>query len=237
MHQAGWYSVSGENLPSSPYVIKDGKVYYYTGQEAIVVAGADAATFVSMSDTWGKDTKNVYYAGFKEIPANSNVPTVDTGSFSVVYGNIAKDKNVVYVSTFNSDLDTYTYQNLSGADAATLVLVDGFPYVKDKSSVYYIDHGNVQKILGINSDAFRVLGECANVGGGSEYYATDGHSIIASSYLLSEIDATSFAIIGSYNQSTYATDKNHVYKDCGQLVPSVSPLQCIASNLTGCQGN
>ena len=218
------------------------------------VVGADAKTFIILADGWGKDINNVYYVGFTVKPESSSIPPINLPTFTAtrsLYGPIGKDKNGVYTIAFVYSIDgsgnaDWEYQLLEGADSSTFLVMDELPYAKDKTNVYYLARAyGVRKIAGADGTTFKILGVCASAGSESSYYATDAHSVIAYDHILLGSNLSTFKIVGTYGNvinlnsysgtttTYYAVDKNHVYKNCGEIVPNVSPEQCNTDNQIG----
>jgi hypothetical protein len=244
--------------PESPqsYVIKEGKVYYRTlmdvsdgaqGYQTIVndseVKGAEAKTFTALDSYWGKDKTNVFYSGQMVLP-EEGTPHADISSFTMIEssGGIGKDNRAVYV-VFPTE-SVWKYKLIQDADPATFALVQGGPYAKDKKYVYYLDLPfDVRKIEGADGSSFAVLGQCAAVEVSRAYYGVDAKSVIAGDKILAGADRNTFRIVANYDNGpegmyvagTYSVDKNHVYKNCGVIVPTGDPNMCSSGNLKACE--
>lgn len=219
------------------YVIKNGKVYHVNlspQRSEYEMTDADAATFVSLGNDWGKDAKHVFDVGYTVTPESSSTPAIDLPTFGI--SPILKDKNAVYTVDFKYQTDGsgkggYVYSVLEGVDPNTFVMTDNSSYAKDKSNVYYLGGGGVfKKIERADPATFKVLAECASapMKGGHLFYATDAHSVIAVDHIVEGADPATFKIIktfgvstlvdeGTYS-STFAVDKNRQYMDCGMVL-------------------
>ncbi|MBI3260130.1 MAG: DKNYY domain-containing protein [Ignavibacteriae bacterium] len=238
------------------YVIKEGKVYYRTtmdvsdgadGYHTIVndqeLKGVNAKTFTMLDPYWAKDVANLYYMG-QTVVAQKDTAPIDLSTFSLIQGvnGIGRDTHFVYLASPNQD--GWVYKIVAKADPATFAFVEGGHYAKDKKNLYYLDLPfDIKKIEGADGPSFVVLGQCAAVEVSRAYYGWDAKSVIAGDKVLQGIDRDSFRIVASYDNGadgmyvagSYAVDKNHVYKNCGEIVPTGNPKTCSSNNLKACE--
>lgn len=245
-------------VPQDPqsYIVKGGKVYYRTvmqvneGPDVVSdyeMKGADAKTFTILDYSWAKDKDTVFYSGQPALPKNTS--PIDALSFTTIkdYPGLVKDKHAVYMisSTYTSPNDGgWFYELIPDADPVTFEVLGRYPYAKDKKNVYYINLPNeIKKINGVDASTFAVLGECAVVEVSRAYYAWDAKSVIAGNAILKGVDRDTFKIVAGFNSGpdsmymagTYSVDKNHVYKNCGEVIPTGNPATCSPGNLKECE--
>lgn len=225
------------------YVIKNGKVYHVNlspQRSEYEMTDADAATFVSLGNDWGKDAKHIFDVGYTVTPESSSTPAIDLPTFGI--SPILKDKNAAYTVDFKYQTDGsgkggYVYSVLEGVDPNTYVMTDNPSYAKDKSNVYYLGgHGVFKRVEGADPATFKILGECAGPKGNNvSYYATDAHHVIAVDHVVEGADPATFKIIKTFGGewlvdesilvSTYAADKNQQYGDCGTVLNDTTLAQ------------
>lgn len=228
------------------------------------VVGADPVTFSILKDPhytnrWesggyeAKDANHLYSQSEALSLVGPDASKIDLQTLSKVAPGVLKDKNAVY--TINGS----TVTEVQSADPATFVALadptygSASTYAKDKNAVYFLEGGynpdlSATAIPGIDPNTFKVIGICASPAGpsgpyGGKYNAIDATHVFAGKDIVSRANPSTFKIIGLVDKNpdgmsstgSYAVDKNHVYKDCGIIVPNVSPAQCTADNLKGCE--
>jgi hypothetical protein len=228
------------------------------------VVGADPATFIILKDPhytnrWesggyeAKDANHLYYENEALALVGPAASKIDLLTLSKVAPGVFKDKNAVYI--INGSVVT----EVQSADPPTFVALadptygSASTYAKDKNAVYFLEGGynpdlTATVIPGIDQNTFKVIGVCASPAEpsgayGNEYNAIDATHVLAGKDIVPMADPSTFKIIGLFDKNpggmsstdSYAVDKNRVYKDCGIVVPGVSPAQCTASNLKGCE--
>lgn len=232
------------------HLIKDGRVYYRTYEwsgdslqpEDQEVKDADAHSFTSINSYWGRDKNNLFY--FEEVvrPAEGT-SQADLASFVFLdkSSSLGKDNRAVYIITPSPDKEKWVYKVIPGADASTFETIELGPYAKDKLHAYFIDYDGVRKIEGVDGSTFTVLSECAAVEKSTGYYAADANSIIVGDQVMPEINRDTFRVEVTYNtaegmyaMSSYAVDKNRVYKGCGEVTQG-NPQTCSFFNLKECE--
>lgn len=116
------------------FTIRNSKVFHYD----VEVQGANAATFVALNNTWGKDAKTVF--------CNSRVKRVkDPATFEALNECYARDKFHVYVPGANfdkADRDSFSVLDPGTAPLPTMLLADIHHiggYAKDKNQVYFLN--------------------------------------------------------------------------------------------------
>lgn len=116
------------------FTIIGSKVFHYD----VEVKGANAATFVPLNNTWGKDDKNAF--------CNSSVRRVkDPSTFEALNEAYARDKFHIYLPTVTlekADRDSFIVLDPGTASWSEMVLAGGHPlagYAKDKNSVYFMN--------------------------------------------------------------------------------------------------
>lgn len=239
------------------YVIKNGHVYWdeymqvqgadnqiYPQVNEWEITSADGKTFSAIGGDWGRDTKNVFYQGTLAVPASST-PVVDTHTLTVVPESyFVKDARAVYFPVYSSRIEGWTYTVLAGADPATFERIKDVPYAKDKNRVYFLGiYDDNRPIAGLDPATFRVVGECGWAETYHSYAVADSLAVYAVDQPVAGADPTTFQIVGLVDNNPgglstgtgYAKDKNHVYKGCTEIVTGVSPAQCTADNLKGCE--
>lgn len=255
----GIYTIKHPKTPlieaEQGYIVKGNKVYYRTtmdvsdgndGYHTVVndneMKEADAKTFSLIDPNWAKDKGNLFYMGQTVRPLSST-SSIDFSSFTIIKDiqGLGKDNHVVYLAFPNGE--GWFYKVIPEADPATFASVQGGPYAKDKKNVYYLDLPfEVRKIEGADGSTFAVLGQCAAVEVSRAYYAWDAKSVIGGDKIISGADRDTFKIAanfdngpdGMYVAGTYAVDKNHVYKNCGEITKG-NPATCSSNNLKACE--
>ncbi len=116
------------------YTIQNSKVFHYD----VEVQGANAATFVALNNTWGKDAKNAF--------CRSHIKSVkDVDSFEALNECYARDKFHVYVPAVNfdkADRDSFAALDPGIAPLRDLLLTNIHfigGYGKDKNHVYFLN--------------------------------------------------------------------------------------------------
>lgn len=226
------------------------------------VVGADPSTFVVLKDPFSqalgayeaKDANHLYYQNEVRTLVGPAASKIDFQTLGNIAPGIYKDKNAVYV--INGSMVT----DVQSADAATfMALADptygsASTYAKDKNTIYFLEGGynpdlTATAIPGIDPNTFKVIGVCASPAEpsgayGNEYNAIDATHVLAGKNIVPGADSATFKIVGEIPPTTeymnsvatvYAVDKNHVYKRCSEIVTGVSPAQCTANNLKGCE--
>jgi hypothetical protein len=229
------------------------------------VVGADPTTFSILKDPhytnrWesggyeAKDANHFYYENEAIALVGPAASKIDLQTLSKVAPGVFKDKNAVY--TINDSNVT----EVQFADPATFVALadptygSASTYAKDKNAVYFLEGGynpdiTATAIPGIDPNSFEVLKRCAYSAEpsgpyGDEYNAIDATHVLAGKNILQGADSSTFKIVGEIPPTTeymtsvatvYAVDKNYVYKICSEIVTGVSPAQCTANNLKGCE--
>lgn len=259
---AGIYTYTHRASTSSPevkgqqgYIIKKDIVYYrttmdisngadryYTEVNDAEIKDADARSLVILDPYWAKDKSNLFYTG-QIVTPEKDTPVADLASFTLLEGlqGMGKDNHAVYVASPHEA--GWTYKAIPEADPATFTLVENGSYAKDKNNAYYLDFPfEVKKIEGALGSSFVVLGQCAAVEVSRAYYAWDSKSVIAGDKVLFGADRDTFKIVASFDNGpdgmyvagTYAVDKNHVYKNCGEITKG-NPSMCSSNNLKACE--
>lgn len=201
-------------------------------------ADADTTTFVAITNEFGKDKAHIFWQG-QELVAASSTSALDTATFKTL-GIFVTDKKGVY------ELEDYYYWLIPGVDPQSFVFINR-QYAKDAHAVYFLqDTGTKYEVLpiaGLNPSTFHVIGACAGAENYRTYAAADAHAVFAGDAPIKGADTATFRIVSEYDSNpdgfpmtgSYAVDKNHVYKDCDEIVQGVDPVQCTASNLKGCE--
>ncbi len=247
--------ISSESKDQQGYITKGNKVYYrttmdisngtdgyYTEVNDAEMKDADAKSFIMLDPYWAKDKTNLFYMGQTVMP-EKDTRAADISSFSLIEGinGIGKDSHAVYIASPHEA--GWTYKVIGDADPATFVFVQNGSYAKDKNNVYYLDLPfEVRKIEGALGSSFVVLDQCAAVEVSRAYYAWDSKSVIAGDKVLPAADRNTFKIVASFDNGpdgmyvagTYAVDKNHVYKNCGEITKG-NPATCSSNNLKACE--
>ena len=252
-HVVSRYTTPTQVEPEQGYIIKGNKVYYRTvmqvgenGTDQIYdseMKDAEAKAFVMLDVYWAKDEDTLFYMGQTVVP-EINTTLIDLPSFGLIEktSGLGKDKNAVYIVSPNQT--GWSYKAIPEADPATFTMVEGFPYATDTKNAYYLDLPfEVKKIEGADGQTFAVLGQCAAVEVSRAYYAWDAKSIIAGDKLLAGADRNTFKIVagfdsgpdGMYVAGTYSVDKNRVYKNCGEIVPTGNPDMCGPMDIKQCE--
>ncbi len=229
------------------------------------VVGADPITFSILKDPhyvnrWesggyeAKDANHLYSQSEALSLVGPAASKIDLQTLSKVAPGVFKDKNAIYIINGSSVTE------VQSADPATFVALadptygSASTYAKDKNSVYFLEGGynpdlTATVIPGIDPNTFKVIGRCsysAEPSGayGDEYNAIDATHVLAGKDVVPGADQNTFKIVGEIQPTTeymssvatvYAVDKNHVYKRCSEIVTGVSPAQCTANNLKGCE--
>lgn len=216
----------------------EGDTVYYRDVDA-EVRGADAPTFVSLDEYWGKDKTNLFYLG-KILNPTEGTPPADMASLTPLNLELARDSRAVYEISYNSTNDSYGYKVVPEADPVTFEVLED-AYARDKAHAYYVGTDGVRKIEGADGSTFTVLSRCAAAEKSVAYYAADAKSVIAGDTILPEIDRDTFYTVaeiinpdGMFVLSTYSVDKNRVYKGCGEVTQG-NPQTCSFSNLKECE--
>ena len=108
---------------STGYVRKDGTVVWKTADEGNWalqhdIKGIDAATFVKLSEDFGKDKNHVYFHNY--------VSDADPATFVVVTDSYGKDSTRAYFEVYP----------LTGADVTSFQAIKGTGYAHDSHEVY-----------------------------------------------------------------------------------------------------
>ena len=228
------------------------------------VVGADPSTFTLLESPFkageseigayeAKDAHHLYYQNQVRNLVGPASTTIDLQTLSEAAPGVYKDKNAVYTINGNK------VDAVPSADVATFVVIadpiygSASTYAKDKNAVFFLEGGynpdlTATIIPGIDTNTFKVIGVCASPAEpsgayGNEYNAIDATHVLAGKDIVPMADPSTFKIIGLFDKNpggmsstdSYAVDKNRVYKDCGIVVPGVSPAQCTANNLKGCE--
>lgn len=229
------------------------------------VVGADPATFSILkypyyTNRWesgggeAKDANHLYSQSEALALVGPAASKIDLQTLSKVAPGVFKDKNAVY--TINGSNVT----EVQSADSATFVAIadptygSASTYAKDKNAVYFLEGGynpdlTATAIPGIDPNTFKVIGNCAYPAQpsgpyGHKYNALDATHVLAGKEVIPGADSSTFKIVGEIPPTTeymdsvatvYAVDKSHVYKRCSEIVTGVSPAQCTANNLKGCE--
>lgn len=247
--QEHMHMYTGENTPPADKL------------NAFVVAGADATTFKIVplkhgvdieadaeprifaygQSAWGADKENIFLEGHQVQRLGSTTPAIDTATFETLGDLFIRDKQGAY------EVENYYYWLIPGVDPKSFVVINR-QYAKDAHVVYFLqDTGTKYEVLpiaGLDPSTFRVIGICGSAEGYALYAATDGHTILAGDTPIKGADPATFRIVGEYDPNpdgfpmtgSYAVDKNHVYKDCTQIIAGADPAECTKDNLKGCEG-
>jgi hypothetical protein len=204
-------------------------------------ADADPQIFVAEDNVWGKDKENIFNQGQIVVHLDgTTTPIIDTATFETVGNVFIRDKQGVY------QVQNHYYWLIPGVDPKSFVFVNR-QYVKDTNAVYFLQYTGtkyeVLPIAGLDPSTFHVIGTCGGAESYRTYAATDTHTVLAGDTPIKGADAATFRIVSEYDKNpdgfpmtgSYAVDKNHVYKDCTQVVAGADPAQCTAGNLKGCK--
>ncbi|WP_185731288.1 DKNYY domain-containing protein [Larkinella rosea] len=114
------------------YRVEDGKVVLYSGFPASVrlLEGADAESFVAITDHFGKDKNHAYF--YERI-----IPDADPATFTFLASSYSRDKNRGYsceklISNDGAHFNIVPNPN----ETATSVSAEGIPYARDRRQVY-----------------------------------------------------------------------------------------------------
>ena len=142
-----------------------------------------------------KDKNYIYYYSHTSDPIKGEIYRVykvegaDVGSFRVLKGGFAEDKNNKYI---NGKINT-------SADYSSVKSFDGTPYSSDNKSVYY--DGKI--ITNADPVTFEVYDSYES---GNGYYASDKNYVYYEGNRIIGADPLSFVIYGHYTK-----DKNFVF--------------------------
>lgn len=160
------------------------------------VRGADAATFVALSETWARDVKNVYCQ-------KSVLRGADVSTFEVLNPLWARDRFSAY----------YTYGRIADADALTFKALDSgiIPlddrhdhlcggYASDGKSVYFymMTIGKPSKLPRADPASFHVV---------NPRFARDCQAAYYERFRIPGADPTSLSVLGGI----YCTDGQQVF--------------------------
>ena len=206
------------------------KVHWFGGIDSSVsreVIGADADSFDSIDNTYGRDRSHVYYRGEVLADADpSSFDLIDHGyakdrssvwmgderisddptHFEPLADNLAKDSNAVYCDggkVFSNDPAHFEILRFSNTDTGT-------SYTKDSRAVYYY----CRPIPGADAATFRLLDT------GFFGYATDAHNVYLYENTIPGADPRTFHVL--YNNEWCAADDQHAYHR-DSVIPNINP--------------
>lgn len=230
------------------------------------VVGADSVTFSILKDPhytnrWesggyeAKDANHLYSQSEALVLVGSAASKIDLPTLSKVAPGVFKDKNAVYIINGNVVTEVQSANPATFAALADPTYGSASTYAKDKNAVFFLEGGynpdlTATAIHGIDPNTFKVIGNCAypaqpSGSYGHKYNAIDATHVLAGKDIVPGADSSTFKIVGEIPSTTdgmgsvptvYSVDKNRVYKDCGTIVPGISPSQCTASDLKKCEG-
>lgn len=204
-------------------------------------ADADPTMFAAITNAWGKDKEHIFLEGQEVQRLGSTTPAIDTATFETLGDVFVRDQQGVY------EVQNYYYWLIPGVDAQSFIVINR-QYAKDAHVVYFLhDTGTKYEVLpiaGLDPSTFHVIGVCGSAENYHTYAAADAHTVLAGDAPIEGADAATFRIVGEYDQNpggfpmtgSYAVDKNHVYKDCTQIIAGADPAECTKDNLKGCEG-
>ena len=179
----------------------------------VIIPGADAGSFVSLSEYWGKDNQMVYYhtvpvedvgvdnmiLGKYHLINNGKVfygtdiiSGADAGSFTSLSEYWGKDKQTVY----------YEHRPLKEADPNTFKLVDKLRFGFDEN--YFFDEKGI--CMRIDGNSFRYCGNDIFVDNKYAYVLFVRHP-----YKI-RVDGKTFEEVGQNGDRVVYKDKNHTYE-------------------------
>ncbi|HEV7644976.1 MAG TPA: DKNYY domain-containing protein [Pyrinomonadaceae bacterium] len=179
------------------YVVKDGKVTYHSGLEGLgskrswEIAEADADTFTSLKDGYGKDKKHAYLDGIL-------IPDSDGATFHLLEKPYAADNAHVFIGTETLSDSPQTFKIIANLEKVTFSTdgkkvfsggVEFLPETVDAATFERIDQG--------------------------DYFRDRGHVYLPDS-LVEGADPQTFHVWPQFNE-VYAGDKNNVFYN-GQKV-------------------
>jgi hypothetical protein len=202
-----------------------------------------------------KQYKNIdiVSGGIQNISSNENIPTKNTplsslpgfdiNTFQVIYGDISKDKNHVYIGKKiypNFDAETFgqyhkkelivgpLFSDKNGVYILTFdkklesIFFDidtaqsfNHQYFKDKNSVYFVKTYNISinKIENADPETFHVLGVCTSVEMSYAEYVADKDYVYINGKIIDGINPASFVKIAHINSSDGMPSSYSLWKD------------------------
>jgi len=108
---------------STGYIRKDGTIVWKTYDEASYaqvhnIKGIDAASFVKLSEDFGRDKNHVYFRNY--------VSDADPATFVVLADNYGKDSTNAYFQVYP----------LAGAEVSSFQVIHGTGYARDSREIY-----------------------------------------------------------------------------------------------------
>ena len=157
----GGYTAINKAL-SDQYYSKDGLVYFTQGGNffelgAQVIEGADLNSFAVLSESYAKDSTNIFFLGHI-------LEEADFDSFEVLENYYARDKNAVYLYG----------KKLIGVDSEEFKVLDDSLFAKNNTKVLYA--GEV--LTGADADSFSIL---------NPVYAVDSENLYYHEYLIAPL--------------------------------------------------
>ena len=194
------------------YMISNDKAFY----RAEVISGADAGSFISLSEYWGKDKHKIYFEnkpiegsgsdglilGEFHMISNNKVfyhtgviSGADADSFTSLSAYLGKDKQTVY----------YKNKPIEAADAATFKSV----YYKNRNwfgfdKNHLFEEDKIRMVIDGNS--FRHLKDFIYVDDNFAYIISGNHTNKI------PVDGKTFEEVGWNGEKMVYKDKNHTYK-------------------------
>ena len=166
------------------HLISNDKVFY----EVEIIPDADAGSFISLSEYWGKDKQTAYFR---------TKPVKGAGADSRLIGKyhlISNDKVFHYTDT------------IPGTDAGSFILLSG-DWVKDKNAVYYKDIP-VENADPASFEAIEL--------GVRDYFGFDKNHFFEKNKILMKIDGSSFRHVKDFvyvdNNYVYVISDKGLYK-------------------------
>ncbi|OHA84318.1 MAG: hypothetical protein A2937_02160 [Candidatus Yonathbacteria bacterium RIFCSPLOWO2_01_FULL_47_33b] len=208
-------------------------------------ADTDPQTFAGLSGRYGKDKARIFSEGNEILPASSSTPAIDVSTLKIISELFVRDAQHVYLVD-SVPVNRIGYMEVPVLDPNTFMVLNR-QYAKDAQAVYYIPFDgavySVVKMSGLDPKTFHIVGFCGGAEMYREYYVADARTVLAKDTPIAGADSATFRIVGLVDKNpdgmsitgSYSIDKNRVYKDCGEVVSGVSPAQCIAGNLKGCE--
>ncbi len=172
----------------------------------------DMPTLKNINPFFSKDKNTIFYLDYRgDSPIINTLDDADYESFAVIGGNLAKDKNNLYLSGYKvTDLDKDSAQWIgSNADLSRL-------YLKDKNGIYlmeaeawfkFLTHlitNDVENFQFFNSEFSDFLGEYG-------WYSRDTKNVYYRDKKIKNADPETFQFLP--NEYFFAKDKNLVFHD------------------------
>jgi DKNYY family len=225
------------------YYVSGDKVFWSGGVDSPgshEVVGADAASFHSIDNNFGRDKSHVYYDG-------SELAGADVSSFEIIGGSsFAKDKSHVWLAGHSISDDPTHFQPLDGGlskDSNEVYCTDGSVFSNDPSHFAILRFSNTDTSQNFTKDGRAVYFMCRPITGADPAtfhlldisffgYGADDQRVYLDGNTISGADPHTFHVL--YDNDWCAADDQRAYHR-ESVIPNADPRHFPPGQpVTGC---